>query len=456
MIDIVKASPHVIFRCYEDITVLYNIFYKNYAIINSLGTDIFNYLSASDGADLCTIAKYIAQEYCVGYNEVYDDVLGFVDSLYQQNMVSIDDNFDEQAISGLLVPAENDIEGDIIKFLQGKHQIYSATFELTYACNERCVHCYAVSPDSLSQKIHLTLEKCKGIIDELREMNCFHLIFTGGDPFMFEGFIDLLKYARQQQFSFDIYTNGQAIANNPTIVDKISNLCPRTFYISLYGATAKTHDSITQTRGSFEKTILAIKLLKKANISIVLNVMTMRPNYPEVEMIIDLAKDLGVEYRIGLSIIRKNNGDSTPLKYFIDDTAIIKEVLQKSNNNIVSMDVGPSSVQSGLLCGAGTTSLCISPNGDVYPCVSLKRKFGSVFEESLYDIWNKPTKREFVYSLTLENTKKCMDCQFKECCPHCIGISEAECGDPFECNYCDKLVAQCLYQLKHMPDKKCD
>lgn len=440
-------SPHVIFRCYEDITVLYNMIYKNYAVINSLGTDIFNYLSASNGVDLCSVAKHIAQEYCVDYDVVYDDVSGFIDSLYHQNMVSIGNKFDEQTVSDLLVPAKNDIEGDIIRFLQGKHQIYSATFELTYSCNERCVHCYAIPPNPLLEKRHLTLEKCKSLIDELRQMNCFHLIFTGGDPFMFEGFTDLLEYARQQHFSFDIYTNGQAIANRPAIVAQISNLYPRTFYISLYGATAKTHDAITQVSGSFDKTILAIKLLKEANISIVLNVMTMKPNYSEIEMIIDLAKELGVEYRIGLSIIRKNNGDSTPLEYFIDDAAIIEEVLQKSNNDIVSMDVGPSPIQSGLLCGAGATSLCISPNGDVYPCVSLKRKFGSVFDESLHDIWNKPAKKEFVYSLTWENTKKCMDCKFQKYCSHCIGISEAECGDPFECNYCDKLVAQCLCHL---------
>ena len=447
--NIIKISPHVVFRCYKDTTVLYNVIYKNYAVINSLGGDIFNYLSISGGTDLCAIAEYIAQEYHANYAEVYNDVSDFIDSLFQQNMVSIGNEFDEHAASDLLVPAKNDIEGDIIKFLQSMHQIYSATFELTYACNEKCVHCYAVSPDSFSYKHSLTLEKCKVLIDELRRMNCFHLIFTGGDPFMFEGFLDLLKYARYQQFSFDVYTNGQAIADDSEIAEQIASLYPRTFYVSLYGATARTHDAITQISGSFEKTIRAIKLLKEANISIVLNVMVMKPNYAEVESIIDLAKELGVEYRIGLSIIRKNNGDSTPLKYFIDDPGIIKEVIQKGSKDIMSMDVGPSSIQSGLLCGAGATSLCISPNGDVYPCVSLKRKFGSVFEESLHDIWNKPTKKEFVYSLTWENTKKCMDCKFKECCPHCIGISEAECSDPLECNYCDKLVAQCLYQLSH-------
>lgn len=445
--DIIKISPHVVFRCYTDITVLYNVIYKNYAVINSLGSDIFNYLSTSDGADLCTVARHIAQEYHADYTEVYNDISVFIDSLFQQNMVSIDNRFDEQAVSELLVPAENDIEGDIIRLLQSMHQIYSATFELTYACNEKCVHCYAVAPDAFSCKYSLTLEKCKALIDELHQMNCFHLIFTGGDPFMFEGFIDLLKYARYQHFSFDVYTNGQAIANDPVIVEQIANLYPRTFYISLYGATARTHDAITQISGSFEKTVHAIRLLRKANISVVLNVMVMKPNYADVGAIIELAKKLGVEYRIGLSIIRKNNGDSTPLKYFIDDAAIIEEVIQKSNHDIVSMDVRPSSVQSGLLCGAGTTSLCISPNGDVYPCVSLKHKFGSVFEESLHDIWNRPAKKEFVYSLTWENTKKCMDCKFQKYCPHCIGISDAECGDPFECNYCDKLVAQCLCHL---------
>ena len=81
--DIIKISPHVVFRCYTDITVLYNVIYKNYAIINSLGSNIFNYLSTSGGADLCTVARHIAQEYHADYTEVYNDVSAFIDSLFR-------------------------------------------------------------------------------------------------------------------------------------------------------------------------------------------------------------------------------------------------------------------------------------------------------------------------------------------------------------------------------------
>lgn len=445
---LIKASPGVVFRNYEGMTVLYNVVYKNYAVINDIGSVIWNYISAEhDGVNFSAVVNYIALEYRVDRDVIFKDVDSFVNHLFAQNMVSVDGKFDVFSAPSLLLPSENDVEGEIIQFLQGKHQIYSATFELTYACNEKCVHCYATAPVHAQNEAYIDLAKCKQLIDELYQMKCMHLAFTGGDPFMFNGFVELLEYARSKRFSFDIYTNGQALANNPHLIDKIRNLYPRTFYISLYGATAKTHDAITQIKGSFEKTVLAIKLLKKAGISVVLNVMLMKPNCSEAQMIIDLADQMGVEYRIGISLIRKNDGNDTPMEYFIDDEATIEEILKCASKNVVSMDSGVSFGQSDLLCGAGTTSLCISPNGDVYPCVSLKKKLGSVFSESLSDIWNDSTKKEYVYSLTWKNTKRCMICEYHSVCPHCIGISEAECGDVFECNYCDQTVARCLYHI---------
>ena len=55
---------------------------------------------------------------------------------------------------------------------------YEGMLEVTALCNERCVHCYlevAPLPDELT-----TMELCR-VLDELAELGCLRLTFTGGD-----------------------------------------------------------------------------------------------------------------------------------------------------------------------------------------------------------------------------------------------------------------------------------
>lgn len=443
---------HIVTRNYNDIDVVYNLSRKNIITLSNVASDIWNYIYASKPyTSFESVLHHISQLYDVPSEEIKSDVSDFINELFKDYFIEIDDNSYKYENKDIHLEVNSfDIEGEIIRLMQERNQIYSTTFELTYSCNEKCVHCYASYPEENVSHNVLELDKCKKIIDELYEMKCLHIIFTGGDPFMFKGFIELFKYARNKNFVCDIYTNGQAIANNSKILDEIVPLFPRAFYISLYGSTSEVHDGITCVAGSFEKTLKTIKLLHKDNISVVLNVMIMKNNYHQIKEIIGLAKKLGVEYRVGLSIINKNNGDTTPMNYFIDDKNIIKQIIDIVDSNIYSMDISTDSKRdSQFICGAGTTALCVSPDGEVYPCVSLKTSLGSVFDSSIKEIWEGKKRKDLVSALIWSNTKKCNNCNLLSECPHCVGISKAESGDALACNSCDKLIAECSYELKN-------
>lgn len=443
---------HIVSRNYKDIDVVYNLSNKSIITLSNIASDIWNYIYDNKPyINFKSILNHISTLYDIDDKDIESDISEFINELYESSFIQIDGNsYRKENNSCSLNTNSFDIEGEIIRLMQEKNQIYTVTFELTYDCNEKCVHCYASYPNNEIPHKVLELEKCKDIIDELYEMKCLHIIFTGGDPFMFKGFIELFKYARDKNFVCDIYTNGQAIANDTKILKEIIPLLPRAFYISLYGSTSEVHDRITGISGSFEKTITTIKQLHEANISVVLNIMIMKNNYYQVKDIIDLAKKLEVEYRIGLSIINKNNGDTTPMNYFIDDKDIIKEIISIVDNNIYSMDITADSEKySKFICGAGTTALCISPDGEVYPCVSLKSSLGSVFNHTIKDIWEGKKRKDLVSSLVWDNTKECSNCKLLSECPHCAGISQAESGDALACNSCDRLIAECLYELKY-------
>lgn len=444
---------HIVTRYYDDFAIVYNLYTRKIIILKDVSSDIWNYIySNKQSIDINEIYNHICHLYNVSESDITNDIIEFINDLFQDNYIQIDSNdFSSSASSISDTNKSNDIEGEIIYLMQERDQIFSATFELTYMCNEKCIHCYASYPNNDKPPKTLNLIKCKELIDELYNMNCCQIIFTGGDPFMFDGFIELFKYARSRNFVCDIYTNGYAIANNPKLLNEIVPLLPKAFYISIYGSTSYVHDAITQIPGSFCKTITTIKMLSQANISVVLNVMIMKPNYHQIQDIINLADELHTEYRIGLSIINKNNGDTTPTNYFIDNKQILKEILSIINKNFFSMDVPISNkkkIKNGSICGAGTSALCISPDGEVYPCVSLKISLGSVFTNTLYKIWNSEKRKSMISSLILSNTSECTSCEYFFECPHCVGISQAECGNQFACNTCDHLIAECIHELK--------
>ena len=73
----------------------------------------------------------------------------------------------------------NSLEKEISQHYSNNEQLYSATIELTYKCNEKCRHCYVVD----EKREEMTTEKIKGILDELSDLNVLNVVFTGGELF---------------------------------------------------------------------------------------------------------------------------------------------------------------------------------------------------------------------------------------------------------------------------------
>ena len=359
------------------------------------------------------ICNYIYEIYDEQKDIIKKDVYSFLIELHDNNAIKID-GISQVRGSEEMDSSEN-VESEIIELLRERGNLYCATLEVTYSCNEKCVHCYATYPDNFQNYRTVEYEDWKRVIDELYEMKCFRISFTGGDPFMLPHFIELMEYAHKKGFILDVFTNGVMLAEHREYIERVQAVQPRAFYISVYGSNAATHDSITQVKGTHEKTLSAIKSLRDRGIPVVINIMLLKSNAHEAASIVDLAKKLGAEYRIGLSIIHKNNGDTSPLSYFINDADIIENIL-RMEEKIFNIDMPLMKKDKyGLICGAGTATLSISPYGNVYPCLSLNGKsMGSIFEKSLIAIWENQDRKAYVNSITWENTKECMACKLKD------------------------------------------
>ena len=64
----------------------------------------------------------------------------------------------------------------------------SVHLDVTYRCNERCVHCYLDHNDHGE----MTTAEIKSVLDQLAEAGVFFLTFSGGEVFLRRDFFELL------------------------------------------------------------------------------------------------------------------------------------------------------------------------------------------------------------------------------------------------------------------------
>src|SRR2546423_1920886 len=89
---------------------------------------------------------------------------------------------------------------------QGLDAPICLTWEMTYACNLRCVHCLSSSgrraPDEL------TTEEATALLDEWAAMRVFYINVGGGEPMTRPDFFQLVEQALDRRIGVKFSTNG--------------------------------------------------------------------------------------------------------------------------------------------------------------------------------------------------------------------------------------------------------
>ena len=148
----------------------------------------------------------------------------------------------------------------------------SVHFDLTYRCNERCVHCYLDHDDHGE----MTTGEVQSVLDQLAAAGTLFLILSGGELLLRKDFFDLLAYARGLGFDVKLKTNG--ILLNARAATRIRDLGVRQVQISIYSHRAEVHDAITKVPGSLARSIDAIRSLKAQGLHVLIANVLMRQN----------------------------------------------------------------------------------------------------------------------------------------------------------------------------------
>src|SRR5713226_1994230 len=75
----------------------------------------------------------------------------------------------------------------------------NGTIEVTRRCPLACAHCYNNLPmgDREARQSELTYEEHCRIVDEIAEVGCLWLLYTGGEILARRDFLDIYTYAKR-------------------------------------------------------------------------------------------------------------------------------------------------------------------------------------------------------------------------------------------------------------------
>ncbi|MFH1551440.1 MAG: radical SAM protein [bacterium] len=299
-------------------------------------------------------------------------------------------------------------------------------WDITYRCNLNCKQCYSNSGSYSTNE--LDTEEVKGITDQLKEMNVFYIYFLGGEPFIRKDFLEIIRYCDKVGITVMINTNGWFI--NEKIIKEIKNANVAYIRVSIDGANAQTHDMIRGVKGSFDRAVYAIDLLKKHEIPIVgISPTAMQENFNEIESIIDLAfKHKVFEIQVVQLCSTGRGKQANPLS--IEQLDQLKSILSRKKKeyvgnfrveatpgllreeSLVSWQANPNQHIPMFGCQAGRSALNIGADGLVMYCLLHREVAGDLRKQSLKQIWEESPL--FIKKRTIKDD--CLGCQYQNIC----------------------------------------
>ncbi len=315
------------------------------------------------------------------------------------------------------------------------------TLFLTHCCNLRCKMCGQWGEGGVTKregtetlKDGLPLEQYRKLLDDLAVVDRPSITLFGGEPLLYPGCLDLIRYIKSKKMHCLMITNGSMLAG---VAAAIVESGLDELNISLDG-NAELHDQIRGMSGLFERIMDGIKrvnahksLLKRTKPLINLQCTITRYNYQHLEEMLEVAKLAKADSLTFHNLIFLDHSSldkqkafdqalgssSKDWEGFVSEPGIDPQVLWEKREQILSIpqsfsvDFYPNFTArelKGYYCDscyqpAGQNCRCLSPwlvayvfpDGEIRPCLNFGYSFGNIKEGKFAGIWNNEKAKKF-------------------------------------------------------------
>lgn len=315
---------------------------------------------------------------------------------------------------------------DALKELSNKRQLIKVRYLVTGCCNIRCYHCYAANDYN---KVGVSTEAAKKIIDEIANAGVFFLQLDGGEVGYRRDLSDIINHATDRGLIIDFFTNGTLFDDKFFANTNFDNVS--TVVFSIHSHIGMIHDNLTNSKGSFEKAIKNIERFKNIVRKIVIKMTITKKNISSLPGLYDLSTQLGVDFAYGIDLVQQSVSPSDSLELDEDCIRWMKE-------NFIDMQKKETHIDRRSICVGGRSSCCIDQDGNLFPCRLIDINLGNVLQKPLVELWNSDL------AINVANT---IYCQPAEC---------TQCGElSLFCNYCPGRAYMKGFEKEHWAEYNC-
>lgn len=308
---------------------------------------------------------------------------------------------------------------------------WTATLELAWGCELRCVHCYNFDRGGQApRRASMTTADWLGVVEALRSMGGHQVTFTGGEPLTAPGFWELMDRSQAMGMAAGVITSGvgltEATAGRLARYDHIVDVG-----ISVYGVRSETHDAVTRRPGSFGRTIGGARRLLGAGVPVTFKFVVMDLNVKEASEMPALAAQEGAFFEVTSYLHPRHTGDTGVLRH-----RVRPEQLEEAYGGPLRGSLPDG--EGGLICNCARSNLGITSAGEVQPCISVPMACGNVKDRPLQTIWLESSQLNRIRRLEEWDFAQCGSCPLKGFCHRTPGPAYVLTGeftgvDPWAC-----------------------
>ncbi len=176
----------------------------------------------------------------------------------------------------------------LLQFSKDKKPV--VVWNVTRACNLKCVHCYAHATEKALEK-ELSTEQAKVVLDDLAQFGTPVVLFSGGEPLVRPDLPELADYAVSKGMRAVISTNGTLITKEKAA--ELKKIGLSYVGVSLDGME-EVNDHFRKKKGAFKAAVSGIENSLEAGLKVGLRFTISKLNKDQIAPVFDLLEEMEI------------------------------------------------------------------------------------------------------------------------------------------------------------------
>jgi MoaA/NifB/PqqE/SkfB family radical SAM enzyme len=261
-------------------------------------------------------------------------------------------------------------------------RLMAVSLEVIQRCNQNCLRCYLQGIKSPAQQ--LTLAEIERIFLQLVSYGVNSVSLSGGEPFLREDLMDIVRLARENGLEVIIASNGTLLT--PRRAAELARLGVRVLQLSVNGLE-RTHDRLRRSQGAFTALKQAFRVCAAAGLQVYAITDISGESAEEIGALNRLLADWGAHGHLLVRYVPSGvaEDDFRPLsrdRFFAALKTLREATPVVSCDPVINRMLGRDG-----RCGAGYYGATITTDGEVKLCDALPCYVGNVRERSIGDIF---------------------------------------------------------------------